>query len=93
MIIVEVDLPLVRKEDIHLRLFTDTLEVEATLRRCIHFASWGTVQRRCEFSSFYRVIPLPSPVVSKGIKASITKGILRVERKKKRKEEYPIHVD
>jgi HSP20 family molecular chaperone IbpA len=92
-IIIEVDLPLVRKEDIHLRLLKEGLEVEASLRRCIQFERWGTVQRSCEFSSFYRIIPIPSPVVNEGVKATLTKGILRVILHKRNVAEYPITIE
>ncbi len=87
------DLPLVRKEDIRLRLLKEGLEVEASLRRCKRFERWGTVQRSCDFSAFYRVIPLPSPVLNEGIKASLTRGILRVELKKRKAETYSVRVD
>jgi HSP20 family protein len=92
-LIVEVDLPLVRKEDIHLRLRNERLEVEASMHRCMRFERWGTVQRRCEFSSFYRVIPLPHAVISKGVKAVFQKGILRIELQKKTEAKYPVLIE
>lgn len=92
-IIVEVDLPLVRKEDIHVRFLTEGLEVEASLRRCMRFERWGTVQRRCEFSSFYRVIPLPRLITTEGVKATFQKGILRIILKKRPTEAYSIPID
>jgi len=92
-LIVEVDLPLVRKEDIHLRLLNESLEVEASMHRCMRFERWGTVQRRCEFSSFYRVIPLPQAVISEGAKATFQKGILRIELKKKTEAKYPVIIE
>jgi HSP20 family protein len=92
-LIVEVDLPLVRKEDIHLRLRNESLEVEASMHRCMRFERWGTVQRRCEFSSFYRVIPLPHAVISEGAKATFQKGILRIELQKKTEAKYPVPIE
>ena len=82
-LIVEVDLPLVKKKDIRLRLVENGLVVEASLTRHVRFERWGTVQRSCEFKSFYKLVPLPSPVVTEGIKATFKRGILRVELKKK----------
>ena len=92
-VIVEADLPLVRKEDVQLRLVEQGLELEASLTRYIKFERWGTVQKSCEFRSFYKVIPLPSPIVTNGIKATFKKGLLRVELKKKGDAEYKIHVE
>lgn len=91
-VIVEVDLPLVQKKDIRLRLVEEGLEVEASLTRCVRFERWGTVQRSCEFRSFYRIVSLPGPVVSEGATAAFKKGILRVELKKRREVEYRISI-
>jgi HSP20 family protein len=91
-VIVEVDLPLVQKKDINLRLVEEGLEVEASLTRCICFERWGTVQRSCEFRSFYKIVSLPCPVVAEGATAAFKKGILRVELKKRRKVEHRIHI-
>ena len=91
-VIVEVDLPLVTKKDIHLRLVEGGLEVEASLTKCVRFERWGTVQRSCEFRSFYRIVSLPSPVVAEGVTAVFNRGILRVELKKRREVEYRIPI-
>lgn len=83
-VIVEVDLPLVQKEDICLRLVEEGLEVEASLTRCVRYARWGTVQRSCEFRTLYKIVALPCPVVAEGTTATFRKGILRVELSKRR---------
>ena len=92
-IVVEVDLPLVKKKDIRLRLVENGLEVEATLTRCVKFERWGTVQKSCEFKSLYKVIPLTRPVNAEGTKASFKKGILRIELKKRKEAEYRIPIE
>jgi HSP20 family protein len=92
-VIVEVDLPLVMKKDILLRLVEDRLEIEASLKRCMKFERWGTVQKSCEFRSFHKAVLLPSPVVSEGTKAAFTRGILRIELKKRKEAEYKIPVE
>lgn len=92
-VVVEVDLPLVRKKDIRLRLVEDGLEVEASLLRCVKFERWGTVQRSCEFRSFYKVVPLPSPVVAEGTRATFRRGILKVELKKRKETEHRIPLE
>ncbi len=91
-VIVEMDLPLVQKKDIRLRLIEEGLEVEASLMKCVRFERWGTVQRSCEFRSFYKIMPLPCSVVSEGATASFKKGILRVELKKRREIEHRISI-
>jgi HSP20 family protein len=92
-VIIEVDLPLVNKKDMRLRLVGGGLEVEASLMRCVRFERWGTVQRNCEFRSFYKIIPLPRQVVSEGVRATFKKGILRVELKKRRSGESKIPIE
>jgi HSP20 family protein len=92
-VIVEIDLPLVRKRDVMVRLVEKGLEVEASLTRCVRFARWGTVQRSCEFRSFFKILPLPSPVVVDNAKATFRKGILRVELNKKKEAEYHIPIE
>jgi len=76
---VTVDLPLVRKQDITIRVLDDTLDIEAKLNRCVTFNRWGTIQKRCEFRLFHKNIRLPAPVTTTGTKATFKKGILVVE--------------
>jgi HSP20 family protein len=92
-VLVEVDLPLVRKDDIRLRLIEGGLEVEASLTRCVRFERWGTVQRSCEFRSFYKLVPLPNPVVADSVQATFKRGILRVTMRKRRTREYRITIE
>jgi HSP20 family protein len=92
-VIVEIDLPLVRKRDIRIRLVEEGLEVEASLTRCVRFERWGTVQRTCEFKSFYKIVALPSPVISEGASARFKKGILSVELKKRKEVEHKIPIE
>jgi HSP20 family protein len=91
-VIVEVDLPLVQKEDIRLRLVEEGLEVEASLTRCVRYARWGTVQRSCEFRTFYKIVALPCPVVAERAAATFKKGILRVELHKRREVDVRIPI-
>jgi HSP20 family protein len=91
-VIVEVDLPLVKKNDIRLRLVEEGLEVEASLTRYVKFEQWGTIQRSCEFKSLYKIVPLPCPVVAEGASATFTRGILRVRLKKRTEVEYRISI-
>ena len=92
-VIVEVDLPLVKKNDIRLRLVEEGLEVEASLTRYVRYESWGTIQRSCEFKSLYKIVPLPCPVVADGASATFKRGILKVELKKRKEVEYRIPIE
>ena len=90
-VIITVDLPLVKKKDIKINLVDNVLEVDATMQRCIKFQRWGTIQRQCEFESFYKAIKLPSGVNTDQIKAKFEKGILIIEVPKKTKQ-YRIEI-
>jgi HSP20 family protein len=91
-VIIEGDLPLVKKKDIRLRLSEDGLEVEASFTKYVQFKRWGTVQRSCEFRSFYKLVPLPSQIDPESVKATFKRGILRVELKKRKKKDYRITI-
>lgn len=80
---VSVDLPGVRKEDIRLNVTKEALEIDATMARCMKFEHWGTVQRQCEFTSFHKVMKLPSEVVPEEAKARFKHGVLVVDLPKK----------
>ncbi|MCJ7635740.1 Hsp20/alpha crystallin family protein [Candidatus Bathyarchaeota archaeon] len=92
-IIIEIDLPLVSKKDIYLRLVEEGLEVEASLSRYVRLERWGTMQRSCEFKYLYKIVPLPSPAVSEDAKATFKKGILRVELRKRKELEHRIPLE
>jgi HSP20 family protein len=92
-IIVEMDLPMVKKEDINLRLVDDELEVEATLKRSMRFEGWSTLHRRHEFKYLYKRVSLPCPVTREGATASLTKGILRIELPKVKEKRYNIKIE
>ena len=79
MVRVTVDLPLVRKKDIKVRLVGDTLAIDAELNRVVTFNRWGTVQKKCEFRSFHKSFSLPTRVTTTGAKATFRKGVLVVE--------------
>jgi HSP20 family protein len=72
------DLPLVRKEDIHLTIEEKNLNLEAPLTRCVRYERWGT-HSDCEFSSFYKIVNLPTRVNPDEAKAKFLNGVLSVE--------------
>ena len=77
-IVVTMDLPLVRKEDIHLTIEEKCLNLEAPLARCVRYERWGT-HSDCEFSSFYKIVNLPARVNPDEAKAKFLNGVLSVE--------------
>ena len=83
-IIVSMDLPFVKKENIDLNVSEDSLEVEAQLERCVRFKHWGTIQRECEFKTFHKTIALPKKVIPEETKAKSKDGVLTVEMPKRK---------
>ncbi|MEM4250980.1 MAG: Hsp20/alpha crystallin family protein [Candidatus Bathyarchaeia archaeon] len=77
-VVVTVDLPMVRKEDIHLTVEEDYLKIEAPLERCVKYERWG-IQRGCEFRSFYKILKLPTKVNPEEAKAKFKSGVLSIE--------------
>ena len=82
-IIVTIDLPYVRKDDISLDVTPHTLRIEAKLNRSIRYERWGTIQRRCEFKGFKKEIKLPKEVIPESTKAKYIDSYLVVELLKK----------
>lgn len=81
--IVTVDLPFVKKENIELSVTEDLLKIKAQMDRDIRFKSWGGVHRKIKFNSFRRSIKFPSKVDPDQTKAEFKNGYLRVIVKKK----------
>ncbi len=77
-IIVTMDLPLARKEDIRLTIEEDNLKLEAPLERCVRYEHWG-IQSHCEFSSFYKIVALPARTNPEEAKAKFRNGVLSIE--------------
>jgi HSP20 family protein len=82
-VIVSVDLPYVKKENIQLNVTEDRVEVSATMDKCIRYDRWGTVQRGCEFRSYRTALALPSKVIPEGATARFKSGVLEIEMPKK----------
>lgn len=82
-IVVTVDLPYVKKEDITLDVMPDSLRIEAKMGHPVKYERWGTIQRRCEFKGFKKEIKLPSEIVPEASKAKFKNGYLVIELPKK----------
>jgi len=90
-LIIRMDLPLVKKEDINIKCTESSLEVTAKLKKNICFEKWGTVQRETEFCMFHKIVHLPVRVIPEKATAKFTSGVLEIILPK-RKPEYKIKV-
>jgi HSP20 family protein len=82
-VIVTVDLPYVRKEDIKLDVTPNELTIEAKMQKHVVYDRWGTVQRQCRFKTFHKTLRLPVEVVPELVKAKFKEGYLTIELPKK----------
>jgi len=82
-VIVTVDLPCVDKDAIKIHATTDTLEIQANMKRSIKFSRWGTVQQEVEFQKFKKLIKLPSKVDPRRAQARFKQGILEIKLPKR----------
>lgn len=82
-VIVSVDLPYVKKENIQLNVTEDMVEVSATMDRTVKYDRWGTVEKNCEFKSCRTFVGLPSKVTPKESTARFKSGVLEIEMPKK----------
>jgi len=76
--VVTIDLPLVRKEDIRLTIEENQIKLEAPLERCVRYEHWG-IQGDCEFKSFYKILDLPARVNPEEATAKFRNGVLSIE--------------
>jgi len=82
-IIVTVDLPCVRKEDIKISATENMVKVEAPMKECVKFSPYGTIQKEAEFDVFKKTIRLPVAVEPEKAKARFKSGILEIVLPKK----------
>jgi len=85
-LLVSMDLPYVKKENIEVHLTEDILEVSARMKRKYRFKNLGTIQRGIEFESFRKVIDLPVSVVPEDAKSVFKHGVLEIRLPKKIKK-------
>jgi HSP20 family protein len=82
-LLVSLDLPSVKKEDIEVTVTDEMLHVTAKTCRTYCFSRWGTAQRTVEFSSFSKTISLPEKVDAKAAESKFRQGILEILLPKK----------
>ena len=77
-VVVRVEMPGVRSEDITLTLHTDTLVVRATRREPRHDAKSAYHQLEIHYGHIERIIPLPRYIRHEDAEATYTEGFLTV---------------
>ncbi|MDF2956149.1 Hsp20/alpha crystallin family protein [Candidatus Alkanophaga liquidiphilum] len=91
-IVVTIDLPYVRKDDIKVYVTENMLEVSAEMRSAVSWERWGSIQRRITFSRFKKQIHLPEKVNPDEVSATFKNGVLRITLPKVRRH-VPIKVE
>lgn len=92
-IIVTVELPGMKKEDISLTVTEYALEVKAEIKEEEKKEEEGFKSYRKRYTGFYRRLPLPAAVRSEDAKATYKNGVLEVtvpKTKKEKKKEITI---
>ena len=87
-IIISVDLPLVKKDDIEITTTEDQLIIQAKTHKTMQFERWGTMQRELQFQSFSKGVPLPKGIDVDKIRASFQNGILEIRIPKAQKRKH-----
>ena len=75
-VIVTVDLPHVKKEDISIHSTESSIEIEAKTGKIIKFEKWSTEGYQKEFNYFHKVVRLPLKVDPEKSKATFKNGML-----------------
>ncbi len=83
-VIVSIDMPGVKKEDISLEATENRLYVDAECRSSISVRKWGVRSQEKTFKRFRKVITLPSSVDPDKAKASLRSGVLKVRFPRKK---------
>lgn len=77
-LVIEVELPGVRKEDIDLTLYKNTLTIRAMKFECFEEDKINYVCMERSFGRIFRAVELPDPVDTSRIKASYLDGVLTI---------------
>ncbi|NHI90891.1 MAG: Hsp20/alpha crystallin family protein [Candidatus Lokiarchaeota archaeon] len=91
-VIVSVDLPYVKKEDIKISTTENTIEIEAKTEKAIKFDKWATEGYQKEFHLFHKTLRLPLKVNPEGAKANFKNGILVLNIPRKY-EKYNVKIE
>ncbi|MBI3752518.1 MAG: Hsp20/alpha crystallin family protein [Deltaproteobacteria bacterium] len=77
-IIVEVELPGVRKDEIDVSILRNTLTIRGLKYECFDEKKVNFVCMERSFGKFFRIIDIPCPVDTTGIKAIFREGLLTI---------------
>lgn len=94
-LVVEIELPGVRKDDIDITLYKNTLTIRAMKHECVEEDKINYVCMERSFGRIFRAVDLPHPVDTARIKANYANGVLtivmpRVEDKRNNKQKVSI---
>ena len=78
-LLIEADLPGVRKEDLNVRVEQDAVVIEGQRRQQFEREEQGIYHTERSYGSFHRVIPLPEGVDTEQAKATFRDGVLDIE--------------
>lgn len=78
-LVVCVDLPGIRKEDVHLEIHDDYLVLEGERRQESEQNQGGVYRSERSYGRFYRTIPLPDGVNPEQVRANFKDGVLEVK--------------
>lgn len=78
-LVVEVELPGVRPDEVDVRVHEDRVTVRAEVRHEEGIEEEGYVRAERRYGAVFRSIPLPAPVDPAGARATYRHGVLRVE--------------
>ena len=82
-VIVNVDLPCVKKDGVKTYATDEILRIEASTEKCIKIGPFGNMQKEAEFDKFRKTIRMPVRVRPKEAKARFKNGVLEVRFPKK----------
>lgn len=86
-VVVTMELPGVKKEDIKINVTPRTLEVRAEQKEESKDEKEGTVRIERAYKGFYKVVDLPVEVKTDNVKATYNNGVLEIRLPKAHKEE------
>jgi len=91
-VVVTADLPNIDPKNIKVEAVgEDLIEINAKMKRKLHFADFGITHRQGEFSAFRCQTRIPVPVDTKKMKTQFKRGILEVHLP--RKKGYQIKIE
>lgn len=85
-ILISIELPGIKKEDISLSVTEDTVEVKAETKHLVEERKKGYFRKERSYSGFYRSMTLPAKVIPESTQAKYEAGILEITLEKKEKK-------